>query len=96
MPLHKQNGKRWGRILLTSMLLIGLIANSSACTKRLQPNADDGRGCYLFVVQPETLAAVQVLVPAAKNGDLLISRACDDANTELILNDIRRMTHEHP
>lgn len=48
------------------------------------------------VVPAADLSAVRQWAPQAQAGDLLISRACDEATTERLLNDIRRMTHERP
>lgn len=91
---QKKNEKRWMRILLTLLLLIGGAVNLSGCGGRLPPKGEDDRACYLGIVTPETLATVQAWVPVAKSGDLLVSRACDDSQTEQTLNEIRRMTHE--
>jgi hypothetical protein len=93
---QKKNGKPWMHTLLTWTLLIGGIASLLGCTGRLPPKGDDDRACYLGVVTPETLATVQAWVPLAKPGDLLVSRACDDSQTEQTLNEIRRMTREQP
>ena len=93
---QKKSRKPWMRILLTWTLLIVGIANFSGCSGRLPPKGEDDRACYLGIVTPETLATVQAWVPLAKSGDLLVSRACDDSQTEQTLNEIRRMTREKP
>ena len=94
MRWPKKNGEPWGKCLLTWLLLIAVIGSCAACTRKLRPSEDDGRGCYLGVVAQEHLGTVRLWAPDAKHGDLLLSRHCDDRNTEQLLNDMRRMTHE--
>lgn len=94
MSWHRKNGPPSPRLLLIWLLLIGVIGSFVACTTKLPPSEDDGRGCYLGVVTQEHLTTIRAWASDAKNGDLLISRQCDDRNTEQLLNDIRRMTHE--
>lgn len=48
------------------------------------------------MVTEDLLRVVQVWEPAAQVGDLLVSRACDEDMTNLVLNSARRMTHEQP
>jgi hypothetical protein len=68
----------------------------SACTTKLPPSAGDGRGCYIAVVTEDLLRVAQVWAPEAQVGDLLVSRACDEDMTNLVLNSAQRMTHDTP
>lgn len=91
---QKRNGSAWMRGLL---MWTGLIAGSASllgCGTKLPPAApDDTRGCYVAVVTEDLLRVVQVWEPKAQVGDVLISRACDDANTEELLNTARHLSH---
>lgn len=83
--------------LLISMGLIAGLVSFSGCTAPLLPSAaDDGRNCYLGVVSAKDLPMIRVWAPKAEPGDLLVSQSCDEMQTEELLNDIRRMTHEKP
>ena len=53
-----------------------------------------GSHCYKGVLDAPHVAAVQAWAPTAQAGDLLLARACDDAVTELLLNDMRRMVRD--
>ena len=92
--LPHRNVKRWMPTLLTFTLLIGGIVSFNGCTTKLPPSVDDDRGCYIAVVTPDLLRVVQVWEPNAHVGDLLISRACDENMTNMILNSAQRMSHE--
>jgi hypothetical protein len=70
------------------MLVLG-IGSWSGCTMKLPPGENNGRECYLGVVPTAQVEAVKPWAPAAQAGDVLITRACDDQRTELLLNVIR-------
>jgi hypothetical protein len=79
--------------VIFGLLIFGTVS-LNGCTVKLPPNGADGRPCYLGIVTEATLSITRQLASDAKVGDLLISRQCDDSQTEEILNDVRRMSHE--
>ena len=93
MRLPRRSAKPWTRTRLIWMLLIIGSASWSACTPRLPPSVA-GSHCYKGVLEAPHVAAVQAWAPTAQAGDLLLARACDDAVTELLLNDMRRMVRD--
>lgn len=64
----------------------------TACASRPAPSGLETRACYVGVVPAEAVVSVQAWAPLAQEGDLLITPACDEAQTERVLNAIRRET----
>jgi len=96
MPM-KKNDVVYGPTLLISMGLIAGLVSFSGCTAPLLPSGDDGgRNCYLGMVSAKDVPTIRLWAPKAEPGDLLVSQSCDEMQTEELLNDIRRMTHEKP
>jgi len=75
---------------MTRLLLIVFLL--TACSTPIPLGHDSERPCYLAVVTPENVATVILWAPNAKPGDLLITRACDEEKTELLMNSVRRNT----
>jgi len=81
------------RVLSVWIVLTGGMQSLSGCATKLPPpDLTDARGCYVGMVPRSQLVQVQVWAPRAQAGDLLITPACDAAETEQMLNDIRRRT----
>lgn len=79
--------------LMPWIVLAGGALSCVACTTKLPANAtEQGRSCLLGVVPRSQVEQVQVWAPAAQRGDFLMNPACDTADTERLLNDIRRDT----
>ena len=90
--LHRKNSGRW--MLGTWIGLIGGMVSLLGCATPLPPKEDNTRSCYIGLVKQEDLLYVQTWAKQAQVGDLLVSRSCDNQNTEQKLNDIRRLSHE--
>lgn len=74
--------------------LLGLLFSLalSACAPKPMLVDTLGRTCYLGIVGVQDIDTVKVWAPKVLPGDVLIARECDEMNTEVILNEIRRDT----